>query len=76
MVSPVNLRKFQEQLDHNRLNEIATLVLSLTYGEMIELANAVWDVQPEGAAITQENLPALLHRWSRSRSDVIEGAAQ
>jgi hypothetical protein len=68
MVSPVNLRKFQEQLDRNSLDEIALLLLALTYGEMIELANAIWTVQPEGSAITQENLPALLHRWCKSRS--------
>jgi hypothetical protein len=68
MVSPVNLRKFQEQLDRNCLDEIALLVLALTYGEMIELADAIWKAQPEGSAITQDNLPALLHRWSKSRS--------
>jgi hypothetical protein len=68
MVSPVNLRKFQEQLDRNCLDEIALLLLALTYGEMIELANAIWKAQPEGSAITQDNLPSLLHRWSKSRS--------
>ena len=68
MVSPINLRKFQEQLNRGRLDEIAALVLSLTYGEMIEMANAIWQVQPDGTAITQDNLPALLHRWSKSRS--------
>jgi len=64
----VNLRKLQEQLDRKPLDEIAMLVQALTYGEMIELADAMWKVQPEGSAVTQENLPALLHRWSKSRS--------
>jgi hypothetical protein len=64
----VNLRKLQEQLDRQPLDEIAMLVQALTYGEMIELAEGMWKVQPEGAAVTQENLPALLHRWSKSRS--------
>src|SRR5215831_4086024 len=64
----VNLRKIQEQLDRKPLDEIAMLVQALTYGEMIELAEAMWKVQPEGSAVTQENLPALLHRWSKSRS--------
>jgi hypothetical protein len=64
----VNLRKLQEQLDRKPLDEIAMLVQALTYGEMIELAEAMWKVQPEGSAVTQENLPALLHRWSKSRS--------
>jgi len=35
---------------------------------MIELSEAVWRAQPEGSAITLENFPALLHRWSKSRS--------
>ncbi|HMA74251.1 MAG TPA: hypothetical protein VKP67_22600 [Xanthobacteraceae bacterium] len=64
----INLRKLQEQLDRNPLDEIAMLVQALTYGEMIELAEAMWKVQPDGSAVTQENLPALLHRWSKSRS--------
>jgi hypothetical protein len=64
----INLRKLQEQLDRQPLDEIAMLVQALTYGEMIELAEAMWKVQPDGSAVTQENLPALLHRWSKSRS--------
>jgi hypothetical protein len=64
----INLRKLQEQLDRAPLDEIAMLVRALTYGEMIELAEAMWKVQPEGSAVTQENLPALLHRWSKSRT--------
>jgi hypothetical protein len=64
----VNLRKLQEQLSRKPLDEIATLVCGLTYGEMIELSEAIWRAQPEGSAITLENFPALLHRWSKSRS--------
>jgi hypothetical protein len=76
MVSPINLRKFQEQLNRSRLDDIASLVLALTYGEMIEMANAIWSVQPDGASITQDNLPALLHRWSKSRAANGDGEAQ
>lgn len=68
MAAPVNLRKLQEQLDRNRLDEIATLVLALTYGEMIDLANAIWRAQPDGSPLTQETLPALLYRWSKAQS--------
>jgi hypothetical protein len=68
MVSPVSLRKFQDPPDRNHLDGIATLVLALTYGEMIELANGIWKAQPEGSAITQDNLSALLHRWSKSHA--------
>lgn len=68
MASPISLRKFQEQLDRNCLDEIALLLLALTYGEMIELADAIWGAQPEGTAINKDNLPTLLHRWSKARS--------
>jgi hypothetical protein len=64
----VNMRRLQEQLDRQPLDEIAMLVRALTYGEMIELAEGMWKVQPDGAAVTQENLPALLHKWSQSRT--------
>jgi hypothetical protein len=64
----INLRRLQEQLDRQPLDEIAMLVRALTYGEMIELAEGMWKVQPEGSAVTQDNLPALLHRWSQSRT--------
>jgi len=63
----VNLRKLQDQLNRKPLNEIAALVLALTYGEMIEFADAVWKSQPEGSAINQENIPALLHRWAKAQ---------
>jgi hypothetical protein len=74
MVSPVSLRKFQDQTDRNHLDGIAHLVLALTYGEMIDLATGIWQAQPEGAAITQDNLPALLHRWSKSHAAAINKA--
>jgi hypothetical protein len=64
----VNMRRLQEQLDRQPLDEIAMLVRALTYGEMIELAEGMWKVQAGGSAVTQENLPSLLHRWSQSRT--------
>ena len=51
-------------LGRNRLNEIATLMRSLTYGEMIELAQAIWNIRPEGEEVDQHNLPMMLHLWS------------
>jgi hypothetical protein len=68
MAAIVKLPRFQEPQGRKRLDEIAAVMLSLTYGEMIEMADALWRAQPEGSAITQENLPALLHRWSRART--------
>jgi hypothetical protein len=54
------------QLGRDRLNEIATLMRSLTYGEMIELAQAIWKIRPEGEEVGQHNLPMMLHMWSTS----------
>jgi hypothetical protein len=54
------------QIGRNRLNEIAILMRSLTYGEMIELAQAIWKIRPEGEEISQRNLPMMLHLWSTS----------
>ena len=50
------------------LDEIATVIQSLTYGEMIELSEAMWENRPKESAVTLENLPELLHRWSTSHS--------
>jgi hypothetical protein len=50
----------------DRLNEIATLVRTLTYGEMMELAHAIWKIRPEGAEVDQYSLPMILHLWSTS----------
>lgn len=45
------------------IDEIATLIRSLTYGEMIELAQAMWKRRDEGE-VTQATLPGILHRWA------------
>ena len=52
------------------------LVGGLTYGDMIDFADAIWRIQPEGVFITQENLPALLYRWSKSHRSVKTAAAE
>jgi hypothetical protein len=63
----VDLQQLQEQLALKPLDEIASLVRGLTYGDMIELCETIWKAQPEASPVTLENLPALLHRWSKSR---------
>ena len=64
----IDLQKLQEQLAFKRpLDEIASLIRGLTYGDMIELCEMIWKEQPEASPITRENLPALLHRWSKHR---------
>jgi hypothetical protein len=59
------MHKLEDEMNRNRLNEIATLVRSLTYGEMMELAQAIWKIRPEGTVtIDQHALPMMLHLWS------------
>jgi hypothetical protein len=62
----VNLQKLEHELTRNPLNEIATMMRALTYGEMMELAQAIWKIRPEGEGVSQDTLPMLLHRWSIS----------
>ena len=64
----VNLQKLEEQLARGPLDEIAALMCALTYGEMIELAEGLWNVNGQGSEISKDNLPGLLHRWSTSRT--------
>ncbi len=70
----LNLRNLQRQ-PPKPLDEIATLVRGLIYGEMIKLSEAMWKNQPEGSAVTRGNLPALLHRWSTSHLAAAHKAA-
>ena len=63
-------------LSRTLLDEIGTLVQGLTYGEMIELSEAMWKFRAEGSGVTQETLPELLHRWSKSRSATAHGASK
>jgi hypothetical protein len=63
----INFHKLEDELSYNRLNEIATLMRALTYGEMMELAHAIWKIRPEGA-VDEHSLPMMLHLWSMSPS--------
>jgi hypothetical protein len=75
MDSGINLHKLEGELTRNRLNEIATLVRSLTYGEMMELARAIWQIRPEGA-VDKESLPMMLHLWSTALPDGVDSKAE
>ena|SRR5215471_7978725 len=48
----------------NRLSDIADLIGALTYGEMIDLAAAIWNARPEGKELNSETLAPTLHAWS------------
>src|SRR5215831_3887251 len=63
----LGLRKIPQR-PQKPLDEIATLIQGLTYGEMIELSEAMWANRPNGLAVTLENLPGMFHRWSGSRA--------
>lgn len=62
----VSLHKLEDELGRDRLNEIAMLMRTLTYGEMIELAHAIWKIRPQGEEVDQYSLPMMLHLWSTS----------
>jgi hypothetical protein len=64
----VNLQKLEEQLARGPVDEIAALMRALTYGQMMELAEGLWNLNGQGSEISKDNLPGLLHRWSTSRS--------
>jgi hypothetical protein len=64
----VNLQRLAEVLDRRPIDEIAALVRALTYGDMIELAEEIWRVQPQSLEMSKDALPRILYRWSTSRS--------
>jgi hypothetical protein len=63
----VDLRKLEAELGRKRLDEIADVVRALTYGEMMELAESMWNVRTDDSDLNERNLPAVLYRWSTSR---------
>jgi hypothetical protein len=65
--APVDLRRLEAEMGRKRLDEIADVLRLLTYGEMMELAETMWNVRPDGSELTEHNLPAVLYKWSTSR---------
>jgi hypothetical protein len=51
----------RNELVHSRLDEIAKAIRTLTYGEMLELAEAMWKVTSRGSEITESDLPGRRH---------------
>jgi hypothetical protein len=66
--STANLRGDNDRQRHSRLDEIADALRTLTYGEMLELAESMWKAHSQGSDITESDLPNLFYRWSKSRS--------
>lgn len=59
----INLDRIEDDIKPNRLQEIATLIRALTYGEMMRLAQDLWRTRPSGA-LDERSLPMMLHLWS------------
>ena len=57
-------RRVQQEDARTPIDHIAALIQSLTYGEMMEFAESLWQGSPDKSAVTQETLPALLYCWS------------
>lgn len=55
-----------EKTNDSKIENIKTIGRSLTYAEMIELADKVWSVIPDSMTLTRENLPAVLHLFATS----------
>jgi hypothetical protein len=64
----VSLQRLADALERRPVDEIAVLIRALTYADMIELAEGIWNAQPEGVNIAKDTLPSVLHRWSTSRT--------
>jgi hypothetical protein len=63
----VSLQRLAEALDRSPIDEIAVLMRGLTYGDMVELAEGIWNARPENLEFSKDTLPNVLHRWSTSR---------
>ena len=63
----IDLDRMAREVSATRLDKIATLIRSLTYGEMIEFASAIWGLKPEGDAVGEADLPKMFHRWSSAK---------
>jgi hypothetical protein len=63
------MRTLELELTRKPLNEIATIVRGLTYGEMLKLAEEIWSHRSEGETLDHDTLPTLLYRWSVSCKD-------
>jgi hypothetical protein len=63
----VNLQRLAEALAPEPLEKIAAMIRGLTYGDMMALAEALWEAKVEPTDISKDALPSVLHRWSTSR---------
>ena len=65
---PIGCPVEENNIGRCRLDEIAEALRTLTYGQMLELAESMWKVNSQGSGITESALPNVLYRWSKSRS--------
>jgi hypothetical protein len=66
-----SLRKYEVHVGHDPIDETASSLFRMTYGEMMELAASIRKAQPVDSVITYDNLPMVLHRWAKARCDAM-----
>jgi hypothetical protein len=62
-------QRFGVPFDRQTVDEIAELLRSLTYGDMI--ADGGWDARSLGLDLSKDTLPGVLHRWGNVTQAVI-----
>jgi hypothetical protein len=62
----VSLQRLATAPERHPVDEIAALIRALTYGDMIVLADGIWNAQVEGSEMSKDIMPSVLHRWSTS----------
>ena len=65
--SPVN-HELKGDIARNPIDDLASLMRALTYGEMIELTKAIWKANGD-QPITLERLPGIWHQWAKGNVD-------
>lgn len=63
-IAEPDLAQLEHEMGRNKLREIALLVASLTYGEMIDLDAGIRKADTEGKIPKDANLAHILHVWT------------
>lgn len=64
---PVDLDRLETDIARKPLDEIAAAIRKLTYSEMMEFADGLWNQLPSSPPVTPEEFPKMLHQWSTQR---------
>jgi len=75
---PVNLTKFEEDMNEDRIAHIKEIVAALTYGEMMALAEQLADSMLIGTVNKEQFkfvLPPTLHAWLTRKNSHLDGVS-